>query len=396
MAYSHSRLGTYETCPRRYKFAYIDGLRREEEGIEAFLGSRFHEAMEKLYSELRFRVMSLEELLAFYEDSWKKNFHEKIVIINEERTADDYFRLGQKFIEDYYRHYYPFNQNRILGIEQEIKADLDGTGKYILWGFIDRIDLTPDGVYEIHDYKTGSTLPSQQEVDSDRQLALYQIGLQQRWPQAKKVRLVWHYVAFDQEFSSTRTPEQLEGLRREIIELIDQIEADREFPPKESALCGWCAFQALCPLKKHEIELAPLPANEYLQEEGVRLVNLYAEYTDRKKEIEAELEKLKDAIIKYAQDRGLERVMGSNFQVTLRKQERIQLPASGDEQRKRLEILLKQAGLWEQYSSLDRFALERAIKNKKIEDHLLQELSKLVSFETSIALYLAKKSKAEE
>jgi putative RecB family exonuclease len=396
MAYSHSRLGTYETCPRQYKFTYLDGLPRQEEGIEAFLGSRFHEAMEKLYSELRFRVMSLDELLAFYEDSWKKNFHEKIIIVDEERTAEDYFRLGLKYIEDYYRHYHPFNQNRVLGIEQKVEVDLDGTGKYILWGYVDRIDLTPDGLFEIHDYKTGSNLPSQQEVDSDRQLALYQLGLQQKWPQVRKVRLVWHLVAFDLEFSSTRTPEQLEGLKRKVMSLVDQIEADREFPPRESALCSWCAFQTICPLKKHEVELAPLPANEYLQEEGVKLVNLYVEYTNKKKEIEAELEKLKEAIIRYAQDRGLERVMGSDFHLTLRKQERIQLPASGGEQRKRLENLLKQSGLWEQYSVLDRFALEKAIKNGTFDDRLIQELLQLLNTETAVALYLAKNSKSED
>lgn len=390
MTYSHSKLGSYENCPRQYKFAYVDRIRREEEGIEAFLGNCFHRAMEKLYTELRFRVMGLDELLAFYQDTWKKNFHEKIVIVNQEKTADDYLRLGLRFIEDYYRHYHPFNQNRILGVEREIEVDLDGSGKYILRGYVDRIDLTPDGTYEIHDYKTGSFLPTQEDVDSDRQLAVYQLGLQKMWPRAEKVRLVWHFVAFDQEFSSTRTAEQLQKLRQEIIALIDLIEADREFPARESVLCSWCAYQDICPIKKHEAQVTVLPANEYLKEEGVKLVNLYAEFSEKKKEIETELEKLREALIDYAGKRGLERVMGSGCHVNLRKQEKVQLPGVGEKERQVLEALLKQSGLWEQFSTVDRFALEKAILERKIDEKLLLELLELVNVETSYSLRLSR------
>lgn len=391
MIYSHSKLGDYETCPRKYKLAYIDGLRTEEEGIEAFLGSRFHEAMRKLYAELPFRVMPLEEVKAYYQDLWKKNFHEKVVIVTPERTADDYFRLGLKFIEDYYRHYYPFSQNRVLGLEQKVEIDLDGTGRYLLFGYIDRIDLTPDGVYEIHDYKTSSNLPGQQELDSDRQLALYQLGLQQKWPQAKKVRLIWHYVAFDLEFSSTRTPDQLAALRRQVMAIIEQIEVDTEFPPKESGLCNWCGFWEFCPLKKHEAILEHLPVEEYLQEEGVVLVNKYIEYWNQKKEAEAKLERLREAIIKYAESRQLERIIGSEFYLTLKKQERIHFPGTGEESRICLENIIKQAGLWEKFSTLDRYALERALRSGELEPALLQELAKWFKKETVITLFPARK-----
>jgi putative RecB family exonuclease len=53
--YSHSRLETFKICPLKYKFSYIDKIKREEEGIEAFLGSRFHEVMERIYKDLPLR-----------------------------------------------------------------------------------------------------------------------------------------------------------------------------------------------------------------------------------------------------------------------------------------------------------------------------------------------------
>lgn len=58
--YSHSRLSTFETCRLKYKYTYIDRIRKEGEGVEAFLGSRFHEMMEKLYAEIKFKTATLD------------------------------------------------------------------------------------------------------------------------------------------------------------------------------------------------------------------------------------------------------------------------------------------------------------------------------------------------
>jgi len=50
--YSIFQLGKFEECALQYKFIYVDGIKRYEEGVEAFLGQRFHDAMEWLYKEL--------------------------------------------------------------------------------------------------------------------------------------------------------------------------------------------------------------------------------------------------------------------------------------------------------------------------------------------------------
>ena len=49
--------------------------------------------------------------------------------------------------------------------------------KIWLQGYIDRISVTRNGLWQIHDYKTGRWVPTQEELDTDRQLALYQIGV---------------------------------------------------------------------------------------------------------------------------------------------------------------------------------------------------------------------------
>ncbi|MCD6591018.1 MAG: PD-(D/E)XK nuclease family protein [Candidatus Aenigmarchaeota archaeon] len=78
--YSHSRIKTFETCPLMYKFEYVDKLQIEEfESIEAFLGSRVHEAMRKLYQDVKFaKIPILEEILNYYNIQWEKNWHDNI------------------------------------------------------------------------------------------------------------------------------------------------------------------------------------------------------------------------------------------------------------------------------------------------------------------------------
>ena len=105
-------------------------------------------------------------------------------------------------------------------------------------------------IFEIHDYKTGGFLKSQEELDKDRQLALYSIGIRDMFEGVEDVHLVWHFLAFNKKMKSQRTLEQLENLKKEIIVLIDKIESTTEFPACPSALCRWCGFGNHCSLKK--------------------------------------------------------------------------------------------------------------------------------------------------
>lgn len=72
----------------------------------------------------------------------------------------------------------------------------------------------------MHDYKTGSPLPKQEELDEDRQLAMYSLWVRRRFKDFKKVRLVWHFLAVDKEMDSFRTKKELEDLREKVLEQI--------------------------------------------------------------------------------------------------------------------------------------------------------------------------------
>jgi putative RecB family exonuclease len=104
-----------------------------------------------------------------------------------------------------------------------------------------------DGVFEIHDYKTSGWLPPQARVDEDRQLGLYQLGLEQTYADAREIELVWHYLVFNRTLRSRRSPDALAKLRDDTVRLIDEIEVEQDYKPKPGPLCRWCDYAELCP-----------------------------------------------------------------------------------------------------------------------------------------------------
>ena len=245
--YSHSRLSTFEQCKQRYKFRYIDHIPEKERTIEAHLGSMVHLTLEWIYGEAqKGNLPSLDEVMLFYSRNWlaeKKDF----LIPKKGMTDNDYYNKGVQFLIDYYNRYAPFQENT-LALEKEVFLDLDEEGNYKLRGFIDRLCYNLEtGEYEIHDYKTSNTLPPQEKVDEDRQLALYSIAVREMFENATEVRLIWHYLNFNKRLESRRTEEQLKQLKKETVELIKAIESATEFPTAPSRLCDWCSYKQICP-----------------------------------------------------------------------------------------------------------------------------------------------------
>lgn len=395
--YSHSRLSTFENCPLVFKLSYIDRIKREEQGVEAFVGSRFHETMEVLYKELKFKTRTLEELLDFYKDKWDREWHKAVIITRKDRTKADYYDLGKKCIEDYYKRYHPFNQGRVLGLEKDILIDLKGDGKYKLRGYIDRITQAEDNTYEIHDYKTSGHLPDQKHLDEDRQLALYLIGIRNIWNDVKKARLIWHYVVFDKEMVSTRTNEELDRLKNDTVSLIDQIESTEEFLPKESSLCEWCVYPDLCPKRKHLYKVEAMPVNEYLKDSGVKLVNAYTELAEKKNgledkidEIDVELDKIKEAAIKYSEKEGADVIRGSDHKLKITEKQKISSPAKGSDERKELENILRESGKWDEISDLDAHAMEKAVSEERWDKKIVDKIKKFLTIEVKISVTLSK------
>ncbi|MEM0493414.1 MAG: PD-(D/E)XK nuclease family protein [Candidatus Thermoplasmatota archaeon] len=396
--YSHSRLSCYEQCPQKYKLKYVDKVESEvEETVESFLGSRVHKTLEKLYRDLMYQKMNtIEELLSFLDKEWVKNWSDDIIIVNNDYNQDNYLKMAKKYIVDYYNRYYPFNQSKTIALEEHIIINLDENKGYKLQGYIDRLAETKDGFYEIHDYKTNSRLPLADYIKNDRQLALYMIGVKNIYPDVKNVRLIWHFLKFDKEIDSTRSEEELEQLKIDTIKLIDNIEEETEYKPRPGYICEWCEYQSVCTEWKHIYIVRDKTPDEYMNEPGVKLVDRYAELKNKQKqlnnEIDAELDKIEEALIKYAEREKISCVFGSTHKVRIKTNKRCIYPSKHTEERKKLEETLKKHGLWEEVAQLDTSALNRIIDERQYDKELMNTLKKYIEIEITKRLYLSKKN----
>jgi len=395
--YSHSQLSMYEECPLKYKLCYRDKIKRDIEGVEGFLGNMVHETLKKCYDDVKLtKVNTLDELLICYDNLWQKNWHDDIVITKKDLTSDHYRALGRRMIETYYQRYAPFNLDTTVQTEMRLNFALDEEGKYKLTGYIDRLACASDGTYRIHDYKTSAYLPSQEQADSDRQLGLYHIGVQKRWPDVKNIKLIWHYLAFDRELVSSRSDEAIAQLVADTTRLIDEIESAEEFPAKESGYCDWCQYPDLCPMRKHFYTVEALPANDYLSEPGVILVNKYAELKEKARAIEEEIEKVKEALTEYARRESVTLIKGSGYKVRVKFDEKLKFPGKNEAEHRELGEAIIQAGKWPEVSQLDTTALTRIVEEGLWDKELIDQVMKYGRIEETSAVYLSKLKEGEE
>jgi putative RecB family exonuclease len=249
--YSHSRLKTFDQCPLKFKLEYLDCVETDVESVESFLGSRVHEALEMLHRDLsEGKLIRLDDLINFYSFRWESNWHSGVRIVRSDRTVEEYWEYGVDCINNYYDANFPFDQCRTVSLEERVEFNLDWSRERHFQGFLDRIALRDDGTYEIHDYKTTRRIPNQSQLMNDRQLSLYQVGLQSMRPEARPVELVWHFLSRGMTFRLQRSESDLLQILQETNRLVDRIESETRFPANVGPLCDWCEFRDICPAWK--------------------------------------------------------------------------------------------------------------------------------------------------
>ena len=328
--YSHSRLGTYENCPFQYKLRYVDKVKPLlGNTIESFMGSRVHDSLEWLYQIIMdtSQVMSKDLLINKYDKLWSDKWNDDIRVVKKEFTDEYYKDIGRECLKNYYERYNPFDQAETISLEERIIFDLPDGKK--MQGYIDRLDRISNNHYVVHDYKTSSRLPSQSQADKDRQLGLYALAVKQQYPNVQEVGLVWHYVKFDKEVSSSRNQSQLNEMASSTVSLIKDIESATErriFPTKTSILCNWCEFKAQCPEYSHQyssqIQISFLETTTISSSKAAETVDKLVELNGKKRELladmEAMIDTLENKLFNYSKESGNKAVFGKEYKAIIK------------------------------------------------------------------------------
>lgn len=407
--FSHSKIQTFQQCRYKYKLQYIDRIKVTiPSTIELHLGSAVHAVLEKLYLDLRHGHLNCQDdLIKYYDSVWKKSYTPDILINDKRYTKEDYFLLGLRFILDYYKHYKPFNDRKTVDLETQDFLELSNGDKYHVR--IDRLATDKDSNYYVCDYKTNNTLKSIDELSKDTQLAMYSIWVRRKFGDAKKIFLVWNFLAFDKEIILEKESSSLTSVQEDIERKISLINDCSEYPTSRSSLCEWCLYKDICPefsdatvtkenkteitlervstAQKNLMDFAKTAKKKDLDiniESLQNTIDSYANLIIQKKIIEEDIEELREKIISAHIESGSDRFHGAKNSVTVNESEILSFPSKSskdkDELRRRLELekFLKDNNLWEEFSEIDTGKLRDVLETRHISDRILTVIENFI------------------
>lgn len=361
--YTPSRLGDYLQCPLKYRFAYIDKIEKEGEGIEAFVGTCVHSALEQMLVLRKEydREPSLELAEELYLKAWDESYHPGVIIRKPDLTPEDYKRRGLMMLRNYFEIESGQEFGRLLNLEKFLRFPL---GENSIGGKIDRVHRDGNTIHII-DYKTSKDMMSQDAADRDRQLGLYELGIRQEFPDIEAVELHWYMLAHREVVTSVRDEEARRQLAESVCRIAGEIESTTDFRPCESKLCGWCDYRDECAEEKRKRTLKPepeqMPAACELADEYAELSGRRGELNSQVKDIENRLEELKPLIGAVCKDEGAWSVEGSDCILDVAASTGYYIPSTNTPARARLEDLVREAGFWDEVSDISKSKVMKAL-----------------------------------
>ena len=247
-ALSPSRAGDFVTCPLLYRFRTVDRL-PEPPSPDAVRGTVVHKVLEDLFdlpAEERTPERAGQMLLPTWERLAELEPEVAGMLGDEGPDVTAWLASCATVIERYFTLEDP---QRLEPAERELYVESLLDSKLLLRGFIDRVDIAPDGAIRLVDYKTGRAPAPGYEAKALFQMRFYALVVwRTRGVIPAMLKLVYlgdgeiiSYVPDEQDLLATER--KVEAIWR----AIRTAEETGEWLPHRSRLCGWCAHQAICP-----------------------------------------------------------------------------------------------------------------------------------------------------
>ncbi|MDI6815094.1 MAG: PD-(D/E)XK nuclease family protein [Dehalococcoidales bacterium] len=354
MKLSYTQISRYQSCPLCYKLQYIDGLEPKDKGYFSF-GSTIHNCAQYFFKGNVPPPPSLEELLEFYEQNWLSKGYE-----SAEEEAN-YKAYGREILSKFWEiHSADFRMP--VAVEPRFYIDIDGVK---LTGCIDRIDKLDSGGLSIVDYKTDKELFTIDDLETNLQLTLYQLAAEETWNLPVERLTLYHFRSNTPCSCGPRDKAQLDQARHLVLEIAKNI-GEKRFPAIENRYCP-CDFPEHCPYYRQKYVVVAEPREREMTEAVEHYVSLQSQI----RELELQLEEVKQAIIDFCQAEGLNRVYGKEHAITYKLVEKTGF--SEDEVR----ALLEPEGLWHRVLSLDQSKLKQLITDEGVVKDIRDRLEAL-------------------
>ena len=235
LSLSASDLTLYLTCPLKYKFARVFGI-PQEPTINQRFGILFHNVLERFHKDPPANEHEgLRLLNRLFEQGWRRTGF---------GNSDDELQFRDRAKEALRLYWERERQAEGEPVWLEKKFDFK-VGDHHVRGRVDRVDRLPDGDHELIDYKTGER-KSEEDLDSDLQLALYRMAAREAWGIEASVGS-YYYVLDGDKVAAPTKPDDAERVERTVLQVGEGI-LSQDFEPRPSPkVCSWCDYRLICP-----------------------------------------------------------------------------------------------------------------------------------------------------
>ncbi|WP_127782912.1 RecB family exonuclease [Rhodococcus sp. X156] len=245
-ALSPSRAGDFKQCPLLYRFRAVDRL-PETASTAQVRGTVVHAALEQLYS-LPADQRHLDNARTLVAPAWERTVAEspELAQMFGADELPEFLEAAQALVTRYFTMEDP---TRFEPESCELRVEIELDDGVLLRGFVDRIDVAPDGQVRVVDYKTGAAPREIGEGRAMFQMKFYAVALW-RLRGVVPAQLKLMYLADGQVLQYRPDEDELRRFERTlsaIWQAILQAGATGDFRPNPSKLCDWCDHKSRCP-----------------------------------------------------------------------------------------------------------------------------------------------------
>jgi putative RecB family exonuclease len=257
---SPSRAADFLSCPLLYRFRVVDRL-PERPSAAATRGTVVHAVLERLF-DLPAAERTPEAAQALVEPQWRRMLDEEPELA-ELFTADpqvdaDPEAAGDPESEQAWlagarelvvRYFALEDPRRLEPADRELFVEASLEDGLVLRGYVDRLDVAPDGAMRVVDYKTGRAPGVGFEARALFQMRFYALVLWRLRGQVPRV-LQLVYLGSGEVLRYEPDEADLLATERKVLAVRDAIAravATGDWRPSPSRLCSWCDHQELCP-----------------------------------------------------------------------------------------------------------------------------------------------------
>lgn len=221
--FSYSKINTYNICPRKYEFSYIDFYPRKGSSDIVLKGTLLHKMIELYINDKDYDIPYEKEFLSLKEEDFNA-FKEDFEKIKEQPLIKQLKKM---------------KNSCEINVEQKLTNIFEN---FIFSGNTDTL-VKNEKKLIIIDYKTGKV------NQNFEQLEFYALVSSYLYPEVQDFLLVLSFVSHEQDLKITLKKEDMFKIENKLIKYISNINNSIKFDKKVGPLCNYCDYKDECDKK---------------------------------------------------------------------------------------------------------------------------------------------------